>query len=94
VLCVGEVRSNAEAELALKAAHTGRLVLAGLHAGSAREARQRMLDLGADPRLLQASLVGVLHQRLEPSACECGGSCRRCEGSGRALKVVASWEGE
>ena len=64
VLAVGEVRTSAEAALALKAAHTGRLVLAGLHASSTHEAVQRLLDLGVDATVLEKTLVGVLHQRL------------------------------
>lgn len=84
VLAVGEVRTAAEATLALRAAHTGRLVLAGLHAGSAHEARQRLLDLGLEGPLLDQTLVAVLHQRLETRACEDGSaSCARCHGLGR-----------
>ncbi|WP_288044062.1 ATPase, T2SS/T4P/T4SS family, partial [Sphingomonas sp.] len=49
VVALSEIRTAGEAALAVKAAHTGRLVVAGLHAGSATEARQRMLDLDADP---------------------------------------------
>jgi type II secretory ATPase GspE/PulE/Tfp pilus assembly ATPase PilB-like protein len=85
VLAVGEIRTAAEAELAVRAAHTGRLVLAGVHAGSTAEARQRMLELGVDRGVLDATLVGVLHQRLETKACEgCAGTqCTRCAGRGK-----------
>ncbi|MBL8935203.1 MAG: Flp pilus assembly complex ATPase component TadA [Archangium sp.] len=84
VLAVGEVRTGGEATLALRAAHTGRLVLAGLHAGSANEARQRLLDLGLEQPLLDQTLVAVLHQRLETRACEdASPTCPRCSGLGR-----------
>lgn len=84
VLAVGEVRTPAEATLALRAAHTGRLVLAGLHAGSTNEARQRLLDLGLEKPLLDQTLVAVLHQRLETRACEdVTARCARCHGLGR-----------
>ncbi len=85
VLAVGEIRSAPEAALALEAAHTGRLVLAGVHAGSADEAVQRMLDLAAEPGVLHATLIGVLHQRLETLACpDCEGTdCAACAGLGR-----------
>jgi type II secretory ATPase GspE/PulE/Tfp pilus assembly ATPase PilB-like protein len=88
VVALGEVRTAAEADLALQAAHTGRLVLAGVHAGSAAEARQRMLDLGADPSVLEATLRGVLHQRLETQPCPEGAAtdCARCGGSGRVRR--------
>ncbi len=91
VLALAEVRSPAEAGLALRAAHTGRLVLAGLHAGSAREARQRMLDLQADPAVLASTLRGVLHQRLSARDCpeHSGVACPRCGGRGRIRRPVA-----
>ena len=91
VLCVGELRTAAEARLAVEAAHTGRLVLAGAHAGSCSEARTRLLDLGVDAKLLATTLRGVLHQELHPQPCECAGrpGCAQCKGAGRrqALRV-------
>jgi len=65
VVALAEVRTEGEAALALRAAHTGRLVIAGVHAGSPDEARTRMLDLGAEGPVLEATLRGILHQRLE-----------------------------
>jgi len=92
VLAVGEIRSAPEAALALEAAHTGRLVLAGLHAGSTDEAVQRLLDLGADPGVLKATLVAVLHQRLEPRPCPAceGEGCAACAGLGRVRVPIAT----
>jgi len=91
VVALAEVRTVGEARLALQAAHTGRLVLAGIHAGSPRQARQRMLDLEADPAVLDAALRGVLHQRLEPAPCPDGRAtdCARCHGTGRIRRPVA-----
>jgi general secretion pathway protein E len=91
VISVGEVRTAGEAALALEAAHTGRLVLAGLHAGSAREAPQRLLDLGVDPAVLRSTLQAVLHQRLEPRPCAAcaGAGCAACHGLGRVRAPVA-----
>ena len=88
VLAVGEIRTGPEAELAVRAAHTGRLVLAGVHAGSPAEARQRMLELGVERSVLESTLVGVLHQRLESRACAgCEGArCPRCTGR-RTVRV-------
>lgn len=82
VLAVGEIRTSSEAELALKAAHTGRLVLAGIHSGSAEEARQRLIELGAERSVLETTLIGILHQRLETQTClVCEGDvCARCSG--------------
>jgi type II secretory ATPase GspE/PulE/Tfp pilus assembly ATPase PilB-like protein len=93
-LCVGEIRTGAEARLAMEAAHTGRLVLAGLHAGSCEEARQRMLDLGVESTLLAKTLRAVLHQQLVGASCSCGASasCATCHGTGRRRALEASIE--
>ncbi len=91
VIGLAEVRTPAEARLALHAAHTGRLVVAGVHAGSALEAQQRMLDLGVEPGVLDVTLRGVLHQRLQarPCADHDGPSCAVCHGTGRVRELVA-----
>jgi len=92
VLALGEVRRPEEAALALEAAHTGRLVIVGLHAGSAAEASQRMRDLGADPAVLSETLRGVLHQHLQTTPCPDGdaAACSRCGGSGRIRTPIAT----
>lgn len=84
VVALSEIRTRGEAALAVQAAHTGRLVVAGVHAGSAREARQRMLDLDVDAAVLETSLRGVLHQRLGPQPCpsHTGFDCTDCAGLG------------
>ena len=91
VVALSEIRNAGEARLALHAAHTGRLVVAGLHAGSAPEAIQRMRDLGADPQVLAQTLQGVLHQRLVTVDCPAdGGRCVRCGGVGKVRVPVAT----
>ena len=92
VLALGEIRRPEEAALALEAAHTGRLVIVGLHAGSAAEASQRMRDLGADPTVLAETLRGVLHQHLQTKPCPDGDAaeCPRCRGSGRVRIPIAN----
>jgi type II secretory ATPase GspE/PulE/Tfp pilus assembly ATPase PilB-like protein len=77
----------------VRAAHTGRLVLAGVHAGSAAEARQRLLELGVERGVLEATLVATLHQRLEARRCACeANGCERCGGHGRVRAPVATLE--
>jgi type II secretory ATPase GspE/PulE/Tfp pilus assembly ATPase PilB-like protein len=92
VVALGEVRTAAEAALALEAAHTGRLVIIGLHAGSTAEASQRMRDLGADPAVLSQTLRGVLHQHLAAAPCPDGDApdCPRCGGSGQIRTPIAT----
>ena len=92
VLAVGELRTAAEASLAVKAAHTGRLVLAGLHAGSTGEALQRMRDLGVEAALLDQTVLAVVHQRLQtrPCAAHATSGCAPCRGLGRVRVLNAS----
>lgn len=97
VIGLAEVRTPAEARLAVHAAHTGRLVVAGVHAGSALEAQQRLLDLGVEPGVLDVTLRGVLYQRLDGRDCpeHSGGSCAACHGTGRVRHLVAElWRAE
>lgn len=91
VIAVGEIRTPAEARLAVEAAATGRLVLAGIHAGSSDEARQRMTDLGVEPGRLRSALRGVVHQSLRTVRCDCGEvkGCGACGGLGQRRQLVA-----
>jgi type II secretory ATPase GspE/PulE/Tfp pilus assembly ATPase PilB-like protein len=91
VLSVGEIRTRGEAAIAVEAAHTGRLVLAGIHSGSCAEAKQRLFDLGVEPALLASTLRGVVWQSLETEPCLCGAlpDCDTCLGSGRLRRPAA-----
>ncbi len=73
VILVGEIRDGETADMAVKAATTGHLVLATLHTNSALGAIPRLLDLGVEPFLLEDVLVGTLGQRLVRKLCA---SCR------------------
>ena len=69
---VGEIRDEETAEIAVRAAMTGRLLFSTLHTGSAAGAVFRMLDMGVKPYLLAASLLGIMAQRLVRRLCpEC-----------------------
>ncbi len=74
VICVGEIRDEETAEIALRAAQTGHLVLATLHCDSNAAAILRLLDLGASPALLAAGLQLIVSQRLLRCLCE---HCKR-----------------
>ena len=69
VVLVGEVRDAQTAELALKAALTGHLVLATLHTSSAVGALTRLVDMGVAPFLVASSLTAVVAQRLVRAPC-------------------------
>ena len=64
IIMVGEIRDAETAEIAVRAALTGHLVFTTLHTSDAPRAVTRLLDMGIAPYLLNASLVGVLSQRL------------------------------
>ncbi len=64
VIMVGEIRDEETATTAVRAASSGHLVLATLHAPVASGAVQSMLALGAHPYFLASSLLGVVAQRL------------------------------
>ena len=64
ILLIGEIRDEATAAMALRAAMTGHLVLSTLHAGSALGALPRLLDLGLRPPLLAGALAALIAQRL------------------------------
>jgi type II secretory ATPase GspE/PulE/Tfp pilus assembly ATPase PilB-like protein len=64
VIMIGEIRDPVTAEVAVRAANSGHLVLATLHAPVAAGAVQSMLALGVHPHFLSSSLLGCLAQRL------------------------------
>lgn len=84
VLMIGEIRDAETAEIACRAALVGRLVLATIHANTARAVVDRLLDLGVSKGLLDQTLLAALEQRLEPSTClSCEGTgCGECDHSG------------
>ena len=71
VIMVGEIRDLETAEIALKAAQTGQLVLSTLHTNNSISAVARLLDLGIAEYLIAASVSGVLGQRLVRKLCSC-----------------------
>jgi general secretion pathway protein E len=70
VIMIGEMRDLETAENAIQAALTGHLVLSTLHTNDAPTAIMRLLDLGVPHFLIQATLVGVLSQRLVRKICD------------------------
>jgi len=69
VILVGEIRDTETAEIALRAAQTGHLVLSTLHTNDAVSTVTRLLDLGIEPYLLASSLNLVVAQRLVRRTC-------------------------
>lgn len=69
IIMVGEIRDLATAEMAIQAALTGHLVLSTLHTNDAPSAIMRLLQLGVPYYLLEATIVGILAQRLVRTLC-------------------------
>lgn len=70
VIMLGEIRDKETAEIAVRAAITGHLVLSTLHTNSAAGICSRLHDLGVEPFLLATALKGVLAQRLVRRICK------------------------
>ncbi|MBT4364026.1 MAG: type II/IV secretion system protein, partial [Desulfobacteraceae bacterium] len=70
IIMIGEMRDLETAENAIQAALTGHLVLSTLHTNDAPSSITRLIDLGVPAFLIQASLVGILAQRLVRTICE------------------------
>ena len=64
VILVGEIRDAETAQIAIRAAQTGHLVLSTLHTNSAKGASSRLIDLGVPQSILNEALLGVFAQRL------------------------------
>ena len=73
IIMVGEIRDFETAEIAVKAALTGHLVLSTLHTNDAPSTVSRMLNMGLEPFLVTASVNAILAQRLARRIC---GECK------------------
>ena len=70
IIMVGEIRDKETADIALRAALTGHLVLATLHTNDAPSALTRLVDMGCEPYLISSSVCGILAQRLVRVNCQ------------------------
>ena len=70
IIMVGEIRDQQTAEMAVQAALTGHLVFSTLHTNDAPSAVTRLLELGVPSYLINATLLGVLAQRLVRTLCK------------------------
>ncbi|MCB9537862.1 MAG: type IV-A pilus assembly ATPase PilB [Myxococcales bacterium] len=70
IIMVGEIRDFETAEIAVKAALTGHLVLSTLHTNDAPSTVSRLLNMGVEPFLVTASVNAILAQRLARRVCK------------------------
>jgi general secretion pathway protein E len=88
IIMVGEIRDLETAEMAVQSALTGHLVLSTLHTNDAPSAVARLLELGVAPYLLNATLNGIMAQRLVRTLCP---HCKQTVDLNRA-EDQAAWD--
>ena len=72
IVMVGEMRDQETAEIAIRAAITGHMVLSTLHTNDAASTVTRLVDMGVAPYMVATSLIGIVAQRLCKTVCnEC-----------------------
>lgn len=69
IICVGEIRDGETAEIAMRAAMTGHLVISTIHTEDAVSAIDRLKDMGVEPYLIAGGLRGIISQRLVKMIC-------------------------
>lgn len=89
IIMIGEIRDTETAEIAVRAAITGHLVISTIHTEDAISTIIRLNDMGIKAYLIKASLIGVISQRLVRKKCICCknipgivGKCELCKGRG------------
>lgn len=70
IIMVGEIRDKETAQMAVQAALTGHLVISTLHTNDAPSAITRLIEVGIEPYLLNATMLGVMAQRLVRTLCK------------------------
>jgi general secretion pathway protein E len=70
IIMIGEIRDKETAQMAVQAALTGHLVISTLHTNDAPSAMTRLIEIGIEPYLLNATMLGVMAQRLVRTLCQ------------------------
>ena len=76
IICVGEIRDRETAEIAMRAAVTGHLVISTVHTGDAVSVFERLMDMGIPGYMIASSVIGVISQRLVRRICS---GCRTAD---------------
>ncbi|HZK57361.1 MAG TPA: GspE/PulE family protein [Clostridia bacterium] len=75
IIMIGEIRDSETAQIAVRAAITGHLVLSTLHTNDTASSVTRLINMGVEPYLVSSSVVGITAQRLVKKICE---NCKIC----------------
>lgn len=95
IIMIGEIRDNETADIAVKAAITGHLVVSTLHTNSAASTVTRLEDMGIENYLIADSVVGIIAQRLVRRLCpECKRRVELSEMPEEDLKLLDIKPGE
>ncbi|AOT68185.1 type II secretion system ATPase GspE [Geosporobacter ferrireducens] len=70
IIMIGEIRDGETAQIAVRAAITGHLVLSTLHTNDTASTVARLVDMGIEPYLISSSVVGIVAQRLVKRICK------------------------
>ncbi|GIN96367.1 ComG operon protein 1 [Siminovitchia terrae] len=93
MIFVGEIRDAETAEIAVRAAMTGHLVLTSMHTRNAEGAVYRLLEFGIKPLEIEQTLISVIAQRLVSLLCPfCGAKCSKYCASSDRIKRAAVFE--
>lgn len=86
IIMIGEIRDRETAEIAMRSALTGHLVLSTLHTNDTFSTLIRLKDMGIEPYLISSTMIGILAQRLVRTLCvDCKESYRPPP---RSLKIL------
>ncbi|NOH15259.1 GspE/PulE family protein [Clostridium cochlearium] len=69
IIMIGEIRDSETAQIAIRAAITGHLVLSTIHTNDAPSSIVRLIDMGIEPYLVATSITGIMAQRLVRKIC-------------------------
>ena len=69
IVMVGEIRDGETAQIAVRAAITGHLVLSTLHTNDSPSTIARLIDMGIEPYIVSSAVVGIVSQRLVKTLC-------------------------
>ena len=93
VIMVGEIRDEETAEIAMRAAVTGHLVISTLHTNDAAEAIIRLKDMGVPSYFINDALVGIIAQRLVRKVCPyCKEAYCASENESKDLKLELNYK--
>lgn len=90
IIMVGEIRDGETAEIAIRSAITGHLVLSSIHTNDAPSAIVRLVDMGIEPYLVATSISGVISQRLVRKICP---HCKEEYSASQKEKRILDMEG-